>query len=66
MNRRKSIGPSFDPLGTPLSTGTLSDELPSTTTLWVWPYRKDAQVCMLPRTLVFKFLPILTSNSDTV
>ena len=42
MNRRKSIGPSTDPWGTPLTTGTLSDELPSTTTLWVRPDRKDA------------------------
>ena len=27
------MGPSTDPWGTPLTTGTLSDELPSTTTL---------------------------------
>ena len=51
MNRRKSMGPSTDPWGTPLTTGILSDELPSTTTLWVRPDRNDAiQLCMLPRT----------------
>ena len=51
MKRRKSMGPSTDPWGTPLTTGTLSDELPSTTTLWIRPDRKDAiQLCMFPLT----------------
>ena len=42
MNKRNSIGRSTDPCLTPLTTGTLSDELPSTTTLWVRSVRKEA------------------------
>ena len=51
MNRRKSMGPSTDPWGTPLTTDTTSDELPSTTTLWVRPDRNDAiQLYTVPQT----------------
>ena len=51
MNRRKSMDPSTDPWGTPLTTGTLLDELPSTTTFWVQPDRNDAiQQCTVPQT----------------
>ena len=41
INSRKSRGPSTEPCGTPLTTGTLSDYNPSTTTLWVLPRSKD-------------------------
>ena len=51
MNRRKSMDPITDPWGTPMTTGTLSDELPSPTTLWIRPDRNDAfQLCTVPRT----------------
>ena len=57
MNMRKSIGPSTDPWGTSLATGTLSDELPSTTTLWVRPDRKRCNLAMYGASdsKVFKF-----------
>ncbi|KAH3859817.1 hypothetical protein DPMN_102638 [Dreissena polymorpha] len=41
MYRRKRRGPRTDPWGTPEVTGTWSDLVPSTTTDWDLPIRKD-------------------------
>ena len=40
-NSRNIKGPSTEPCGTPLTTDTLSEEHPSTTTLWVLPRMKE-------------------------
>ena len=42
INIRKSTGPHTDPCGTPFTTGTFSDDCPSTITSWDLFPRKDA------------------------
>ena len=57
IKSKKSNGPSIEPCRTPLTTGTLSDEQPSTISLWVLPRRKDDPTMGIPSDAIMMKLP---------